>query len=427
MRYLVALSMGLALVLTPLSVDRADVGRPAYAQDIQRIAAIVNEDVISMYDLVSRLRLVVVTSRLPDTAETRRRLVPQVLRSLIDEQLQLQEAKRLNLTVGQQEIDRAIATLEKQNNLAPGTFGDFLAQANLEKSTVVAQLRANFAWQKVVAQRVRPRVRVSDEEIDEVLRQVSRNQSRLQFQFSEIFLSVDTPDQEVSVRDTAQRLSQQIRDGASFGVLARQFSQSASASVDGDVGWVEQSQLQDELAQALASMGPGQVSDPIRTRSGFYILRLANRRSIQAGPNTELSVTLHQIHIKHAEGASADDILAQKKLADSISETAKSCADMAKLGQESGVTTSAGPIKVKVAELAEEIRPYAEELSLGRASPAISKDDGISVIMVCERDTPANLPQRNEVRQKLARERLNVLMRRYLRDLRLGAFLEVRV
>lgn len=413
----------LAAGLTPA----APITKPARAQQVERIAAIVNDDIISMYDLVSRLRMVIVTSRLPDTPEVRQRLVPQVLRSLIDEQLQLQEAKRLNLSVSEREIDRAIAQLEQQNNLPQGQFGAFLEQANLEESTVVDQIRANFAWQKVVAQRIRPQVRISEEEIDEVLRQMSRNQGSMQYRVAEIFLSVDSPEQEQSVRETAQRLSQQIRGGADFAVLARQFSQSASADAGGDVGWVQRGQINSDLEEALTRLAPGRVSDPVRTRAGYFILLLRERRTLEAKPPDQLTVTLRQINLKHPENASADDIIAQKELAETISQTASGCDDMAKLSNELGVSSSAGPIKVKVQELSDTIRPVALGLEVGEPSAPISNQEGFSVIMVCQRDEAASLPNRDEIRETLIRERMNVLMRRYLRDLRLGAFLEVRV
>lgn len=428
MKRLTLAGLGVLVLVLALAVSGRLLGpRPAHAEQVQRIAAIVNDEVISVYDLVSRLRMVMVSSRLPDSPENRRRLVPQILQGLINEQLQIQEAKRLNLKVTDKELQEAIANLAQQNNVAPGEFGEFLRSAGLEIATVVAQVRANFAWQKVVAQRIRPRLRVSDEEVDEVLRRISLNQGSRQYQISEIFLSVDSPDQGQSVSDTAERLTKQIRDGADFGSLAKQFSQSGSASSNGDVGWVQRGQILEELEEVLERMGPGDVSDPIRTRTGFYILLLRKHRTLAAKPPEEISVTLSQINLKHPENATADDLIAQKELAETISNTAQGCEDMVRLSKELGVTSSAGSIKVKVKELAEELRETALTLEVGSPSSPISKKDGIAVVMVCERDERADLPDRNQIHQSLGRERLDVMVRRYLRDLRLGAFLEVRV
>ena len=96
------------------------------AQRVQRIAAIVNEDVISEYDLRARMQVVIVSSNLRPTAKLRQRLGQQVLRNLIDERLQAQEAKRKNISVTKRNMRTAIARLEKRNKLSPGSFNNFL-------------------------------------------------------------------------------------------------------------------------------------------------------------------------------------------------------------------------------------------------------------------------------------------------------------
>jgi len=418
----------LSLVLfTALFAPWPGGGGRASAEQIQRIAAIVNDDVISMYDLVSRLRLIIVSSRLPDTPETRRRLAPQILRNLIDERLKLQEAARLNIKVSKREMQRAIAVLEKRNNLEPGDFGAFLAKARLPKHAVLAQLRAAFAWNKVVAQRIRPRVRVSPEEVDEVLKRIRNNQSSLQYDVSEIFLSVDSPEQEASVRATATRLVEQIRAGGDFAAIARQFSQGGTAAEGGRIGWVQRGQLKGALDKALATMKPGELSKPIRSLTGFHILYLRQRRTTAAKPRDDLSVSLRQVVLKYSKDATAEDIAAQRQLATLISETAKDCPDMIKLSRELGVTSASALNRIKVKDLAANLRDLALSLKLQTASKPIARDDGVSVIMICDRDTEANLPSRKEITTNLGRERMSIMVRRYLRDLRLGAYLDIRV
>lgn len=401
-------------------------GHPS-AEQIQRIAAIVNNNVISMYDLVSRLRLVIVSSRLPNTAETRRRLAPQILRKLIDEQLELQEAARLNIRVTKGNMKRAITALEKRNNLAPGGFAAFLAKSGLPMHAVLGQLRAAIAWNKVVAQRIRPRVRVSPEEVDAVLKRIRNNQSSLQYQVSDIFLPIDSPKRETAVRATAIRLVKQLRNGGDFAAIARQFSQGGTAADGGRMGWVQRGQLKSALDEALGTMKPGEISNPIRSLTGFHILYLRQRRTIVAKPRNDLSVSLRQIVLKFPKDATAKDIAGQRQLATLISETAKGCPDMIKLGRELGVTSASALKQVKVKDLAANLRDLALSLKLQTASKPIESADGVSVIMICNRDTEANLPSRQEITTNLGRERMSVMVRRYLRDLRLGAYLDVRI
>ncbi|MGH6618207.1 MAG: SurA N-terminal domain-containing protein, partial [Alphaproteobacteria bacterium] len=101
----------------------------ALAQGVMRIAAVVNDDVISAYDLNQRVRMVMITGRIPDTPENKRRLAEQVLRNMIDEQLQLQEAKRLNISVSDEDVNRLLAKLNAQNKVPAGTLESILTRS----------------------------------------------------------------------------------------------------------------------------------------------------------------------------------------------------------------------------------------------------------------------------------------------------------
>ena len=142
------------------------------AQDALRIAAVVNDDMISVYDLNMRLNLVVALSALPDTNVTRQRLGPQVLRSLIDDELKRQEANRLGIPVSEGEIESALRRLEKGNGLDKGGLDKFLASRNIQKSSLTTQIESEIAWGKLVQGRFSALSQVSDEEIDEVLNEI---------------------------------------------------------------------------------------------------------------------------------------------------------------------------------------------------------------------------------------------------------------
>src|SRR5690348_12192967 len=108
---------------------------PAAAQ-VTRIAAVVNDEVISVRDLAARLHLVIVSANIPDTPENEQKLSHQVLRNLIDEKLEMQEAKRLNVTVSESEINAALARLERQNKMPKGGLDRFLDSHGIDRSTL---------------------------------------------------------------------------------------------------------------------------------------------------------------------------------------------------------------------------------------------------------------------------------------------------
>ena len=125
-------------------------GQPEGSGAEMRIAAVVNDEVISVFDLLSRMRMVMISSNIQDTPETRQRIFSQVLRSLIDERLEAQEGKRRNITASDDEVNRALQQIETQNNMRPGQLDDFLKARGLEKSALVDQITTSIIWAKLV-------------------------------------------------------------------------------------------------------------------------------------------------------------------------------------------------------------------------------------------------------------------------------------
>jgi len=397
------------------------------AQELQRIAAIVNEDVISMYDLKARIDIVIVTSRLPDSPEIRQRLQPQVLRSMIDERLEMQEAKRRNVSVTKADLDRAISAIEDDNSMPRGGLKQYLKEAGLREENLMEQIRASIAWQKVIARQFRPTVNITPEQVDEALEQIKKKQGQEETRVSEILLTVDSPDEENTVRDNARRLVEQIRGGAVFEALARQFSQGANAAIGGDRGWVIPDDSEPTLADAIRQLRIGEVSEPIRTIAGYHVLTVRERRR-GTGPNPgDGKVSLNQIFLPTG-GSGQADREAQIELAQTLRETVNGCTDMQKAATEARSPRPAHLGDYQMKDLSPQIRDAIEPLKVGEPSQPIATGDGVLIVMVCARDEPkSNLPDRDQVEQMLMGERLSMLARRHLRDLRLSSIVDLRV
>ncbi len=247
------------------------------------IAAVVNDRAITTSDVNERINLIMTASGIPNNTETRGRFEQQVITMLIDEQIKVQEADRLSIEVTEEEIQNGFATLAQQNNVPPEQFRKMLEGSGLKFSTLADQIKAEVAWGKVIASQVRPRVQIADADIDAELERLSGTIGSQQYLVSEIFLSVDTPDKESEVKQSAIKIAQQASQTPDkFPAIARQFSQAAGAAQGGDLGWVQGQQVQAELEETLKSMQQGSVSQPIRTSSGYHILLLRNQRQLDA-------------------------------------------------------------------------------------------------------------------------------------------------
>jgi peptidyl-prolyl cis-trans isomerase SurA len=393
-----------------------------------RIAAVVNDDAISMADLDSRIRLVFASSNLEDTPQIRARLAPQVLRSLIDEKLEVQEAKRLNITVADAEVDDAISRIEAQNRLPKGGLDALLAQRGVDKQSLRDQLSATLLWGKVIRRKMSMSGGISEEEIDEAIERQQRAAGQPQSRVAEIVLTVDSPQQEEEVRRAIDRLFEQLKAGADFARVAQQFSQSATAAVGGDIGWVTPDQLGEELGQMVRRLNPGEMSPPVRGPAGWYLLLLIDRRAgVARASADDASVSLVQVMFPVAPDAPAAERDRAKAAAETVSATAKSCGEMVKMGQERAPQTSGDLGRVRLGDLPPDVRQVVANLPVAQTSPVVPLRGGVGVLMVCQRDEPANGPNRDDIAEDLARQRFESIGRRYLRDLRRTAFVDIRV
>ncbi len=401
---------------------------PARAQEQQRIAAVVNDEILSMRDLKSRLRMVIVTSRLPPTEETARRIAPQVLRGLIDEQIQLQEAKRLSVSVTDQDLARARSDLEQRNNLKPGQLEAFIRNLGVDPETVERQLRAQIAWSKLVRRRFGNDVNISQEEVTDVLARLEADAGKTQKRIAEIVLPLENAGSEAQVKELADRIAEQLRGGANFGAIARQFSSASNAAVGGDVGWVLPERMAPEIAEAVSRMNAGDISPPIRTVLGFHIIKVVDSRVLaQPDPMTAV-VDLKQLFLPVAPNAPKDARESQHALAEAVAGSAQSCDDLAELAKEVKSPASPNLGEFKVGELAPALRDPVSSLKAGELSKPIDLPNGVMVLMVCSRKAaPSNLPSPEQIRAQLEAQRFEILAQRYLRDLRRSAFVEPRV
>lgn len=400
---------------------------PAGAALEQRIVAVVNDQVISGQDLNERLQLVTLTSGIPDSEQARARLAPQVLRSLIEERLQLQEAERLGITVEESEIQQALANIAERNRMSVEAMQRFLQQNGIELATLLAQVRAQIAWVKVVNRQIVPRVTVSVDQLDMAVEEAQRNAGEPEYLLSEIVLPVDNPAQAQVVAEDAERLVQTLREGASFESLAAQVSAAASAERGGDVGWVRSSAVPPELRDTLESMRENEISEPIASTVGYHIFWLRDRRLNQTATDASggIEVELAQILLP-LDGQS--DVEAVRARAAELRDGLGDCTAVEEAAAELDAPNSGRLGWLRLGDLPAGLRQAVSGLPVGQISAPLQGPSGIHLLMVCDRREPeGSTVQRDEIAERLQRERVERLARRYLRDLRKAAFVEVRL
>ena len=386
------------------------------------IAAVVNDNIITTTDLEQRVRLAILSSGLPDNADVRMHLLPQILRSLIDEQLQAQEAKRLDLSVSKAEINEALEHIAHDNNIQ-GDMLQFIAARGASPEAMIAQVRNGLLWNKVVQRELRPRVEIGDDEIDAVIDRVRADAGKEEYLVSEILLPVDNPKDEDQVRQVAENLVDQIRGGASFAAIARQFSQGSGATQGGDIGWIQQGQLAPEINRALAGGGAGQVSAPVRTANGFHILGVREKRTVSLGDPGKASLNLMQAFRPYTASLNKDAALQE---AARLRVAVKGCVGLegALAGFPGWKAQKLGDMNLEKAPgwLADKVRNVATN----GASEALATEKGAAVLFVCSRNDGSKI-ERDTVMRSIGTEKLELQARRLIRDLRRAAYMDIRL
>ncbi len=411
------------------------VANSAGAQDSLRIAAIVNDEMISVYDLNMRLNMVIMFSGLPDTPDTRKRFAPQVLRTLIDDSLKRQEASRLNISVKESEIERALIRLEKRNGMKKGGLDDALSGKGVKKVTLVKQIETDIGWRKLINGRFGRTTQISDEEIDEVLSEIRKNKGQSEFLVSEIFLPVDKPEAEAEVFALATRLVSHSQSLQNFRALARNFSKSPTAEKGGQLGWNRVGQLGGNLDKALPQLSPGQISQPIRTLDGFYILfleSLRTARGLSGGFEDSPVVNLQQLFLTLDKTATPTEIATTMENAKRFGEKANNCQELDAIGKDISPELSGNLGDIKISALATQQRNIVRGLPVLIASQPLRTVNGVTILMVCKRTEPKKTElsleaQRERIADRLIGERLSLSARQYLLDLRRSAFIDIRL
>jgi peptidyl-prolyl cis-trans isomerase SurA len=398
---------------------------PAGRSPEMRIAAVVNDEVVSVFDLVSRIRILLLSSNITDTPEARQQMVPQVLRALIDERLELEEAKRESVTATDAEIKRALDQIEKQNNMKPGQLNEFLKARGIDRSSLIDQLTASIEWAKLVRRKAAQTIDIGDDEIDAAMKRVKANAKEPESRVAEIFLTVDNPAQDGDVRGLAERLTKQMRQGARFSAIARQFSQSATAAVGGDMGWLRPDQLPADLSKEVSQLKVGELSPPIRAAGGYYLLLVVDRRN---GPTDEADETYDIVQVVFALPPKASEATRRMAIAeaDRVRGAAKDCPTLLQLGHQKAPQLSSEG-KLRESEISPLMRSVVDRLAIGQVSEPIVQKNGVGVIMVCSKSKEGGQVTRVAVAEQLLRERLDTVARQYLRDLRRNAYVDVRM
>lgn len=395
----------------------------------ESVAAVVNDDIVSTYDLAQRMRLLIATSGVQPTEETLPQFQREALVSLVDEHLQFQELRRvekeqkIEILADDAEINEEIDGMAQQNNMNRDQFMQFLGQRGIGADTLRQQLRAQISWARWIRGRYGSRLRIGEDQIAATQARLAAQSAKPQYNIGEVMIDASRVGGMPQAMQGAQQLVTQMQQGAPFPSVARQFSSLPTAANGGDAGWITAGEAPPEVEAVLEQMRPGQLSQPIPVKDGVYIVYLREKR---AGGSATL-VSLKQVAVALPQGApAADEAAAREKLL-ALKPQIKNCETLeATAGKTPGLV--AGDLgEAESADLAPQFRDAAETLKVGEVSDPIRTSAGLHLIALCgKRAAGATQANKEQVEQRLFGQQLSMIARRYMRDLRNSATIETK-
>jgi peptidyl-prolyl cis-trans isomerase SurA len=353
------------------------------------------------------------------------RLRQQVLRNLIDETLQIQAAKAAEIEVTEADIDKTVARVAANVKQTPEQMAEYLKANGSSIRSIRRQILGETSWRRLQSAKIESGVSVGDEEVKAVISRLEASKGTEEFKVGEIYLSA-TPGNEAQVQANANRILEQLRQGASFVGYARQFSEASTAAVGGDLGWVRPEQLPDQIAGAVRSLSPGQVA-LVPMSGGVSIIAVQDKRKVLTADPRNAELNLKQISVGFPAGttrAQAEPVVARFAQA---AQNVGGCGGAEKMAAEFNgeVVQSDG---VKLRELPPALQEMMLPMQVGQATrPFGSMEEGVRVLVLCGRDEiDPSLPTYDQVLAQMNEERVNMRARRYLRDLRRDAVIDFR-
>ena len=405
----------------------------ASAELLDRVIAVVEDDIIMESELAERTAFIKKEfARRGAALPPEEILKQQLLERLILESIQKQLAERYGLRVDDNTLNQTLVRIASQNNMTLTQFREKLLQSGESFNYVREQVRKELLFSQVRQQTVGRRVKISAQDIKTFL---ASEQAKLElgeeYRLSHILLQLPQKAKQTdiaAVRKKAESLSKALQNGADFAQLAAQNSRGQKALEGGDLGWRKAVQLPTLFSDIVVKMNKGDVSKPIRSASGFHIIKLTDQRGSKV-------IMVKQTQVRHilikpseirSESESKDlAIKVRQSIIDgkSFSEAARLYSDDPSSAHNGGKMDWVSP-----GTLVPEFEKTMNAIDIGQLSQPFLSKYGWHFLEVTARRNENQGPayRENQARAALQKRRYDAELQRWLREIRQEAYVDIK-
>jgi peptidyl-prolyl cis-trans isomerase SurA len=401
---------------------------------LDRIVAVINDEVVTRVDLNERLQLAVKQLKSQGTAPPPREVLErQLLDRMITDRVQLLYARETGLRVDDTELDRALNRIAQDNRLTLPQLRAAIEKDGIPFAKFREDIRNEIVMGRLREREVDAKIVITESEIDNFLQgQQGRKGASDEYDLSHILVVVPenaSPEQVQARRARAEEAHAQLRQGADFRQVAAAYSDAPDALQGGAMGWRQASRLPTLFADALATLRPGQVSELLRSSNGFHIVRLNNQRG-GAAPMLVNQTRARHILIKASELISEAEARNRLRALKERLDNNANFAELARLHSEDASASKGGELGwLSPGDTVPEFERAMNALQPGQVSDPVQSPFGWHLIQVLERRTEdlSRERQRLVARQELRARKSDEAYQEWVRQLRDKAYVEVRL
>lgn len=392
------------------------------------IVAVANEKPITTLDVDDRQQLITAMRGVPNDPAEQKKLRQQIIRQLVDETLQQQEADRMGISTSDEEIENAIGTIEKQQGKPSGDLKQMIESSGLSFRSFEQQVRTQILWSKAINKKVRRNVKVSDSEVKAAQQRWIEDTPVEELQISSVVLPMVNAGDEPRIKALAESMAIDLQTTSDRAAVLKTYDANAPLRMS-EVTWVQRDQLEPDVRDAIAGLKKGQVSKPLRTPFGYQLITYHDSRTIKRTALADAEMALKQVILKLQQDAGMEQVDIMMDIARRLAKNPGSCTQSGIGGVQDfeGLEMQVNYIRTTLSNMSPEIRPLVEKLSVNQITEPFATLDGIHLLMLCEKiEVPPKLPDETKVRERLIEEKMQLESEKYLRNLRREALIDVR-
>lgn len=381
-------------------------------EKFEGIIASVNSEAITTFDLSERIKLVLKSLNLEDNIENRDSVRDRVLELLIIERLKKDEATKASLDYTEEELIDFASQMYKFPKKKFDDFKKYIVDADIDIDVVLAQLSTELLWKKFSHQKFSSIITINKLEVENLLKSYNKKKYGNQFNFSEILIANTNSADWSKSKKRMKKIISLLDSGVSFSTLASKFSDSATAENDGNLGWVSEHSLKDDIKIIIQQMEVGEVVGNIKTNNGFKILKLIDKK--KTGEVENLKVTFLKISSFNKEEV--------ERSLDSFTN----CQE--ELGSEEipDELTISKIENIFLKELSEKFLHAIQNTDAGQKTKIIDIDGEYTSLLICKKDQiKEKKVNRIEIENKIFYEKFHQLSNTYISNLRKNANVKI--